>query len=153
MMVMVAAPLAAFWFGGAPVDGVPTLVIAIAAGCVLAADLLGPPESTGGRIVTALLAALLFAGGWYMGARELERAASEVANHADDVRQALKQHYDTWSEYPDSLDDVADLAVPGRRLLRGPMLHYRQTALGYEMWFEDDMGRYVANDAHGFQRQ
>lgn len=153
MIVMLTAPVAGFWFGGAPDGGVSIVVISIAAICVLGADLLGPPASTAGRVVTAVLAAALFAGGWYMGLAEQERAASEVANRADEVRQALKQHYDTWSEYPDSLRDVADLVEPGRRLLRGPLLHYRKTPLGYELWFSDPLGRYIANDVHGFERQ
>ncbi len=149
LLVMLAAPLTGLWFGGAPAPGVSTWTVAAAAACVLLADLLGPPKNAGGRIGSAALAAVLFAVGYSVGLREQEQAVTEVSTRAEEVRRALEVYHDTWSEYPDELADL-DLAVPGKRILRGGLLEYERTFTGYRMTFEDGFGRYEADHRHGF---
>jgi len=149
LLVMLAAPLTGLFFGGAPTQGVSTWTVAAAAACVLLADLLGPPRSAGGRIGTAVLAGVLFAVGYSVGLREQERAVTEVSNRAEELRRALEVYHDTWSEYPDELSDL-DVAVPGKRILRGDLLDYERTLTGYRMTFEDGFGRYEADHRHGF---
>ena len=115
---------------------------------VLGADLLGPPKSRNGRMGAALAAGILFAGGWYLGGRNLDAALNHCAGKAEEVRAALEDHRETEGEFPESLSELQGFEVPGKRLLRGTMLQYSRTRDGYVLWYRDGEIQFAATQDH-----
>jgi hypothetical protein len=86
----------------------------------------------------------LFATGWYLGGRELERATADCSQRIEEVRQALDDHRSATGRYPESLEELDAFELPGRRFLRGSLLRYSRTEDGYLLWFRDGRFRFTA---------
>jgi hypothetical protein len=147
-LVLVAAAATGLWFRGAGHESLSLVTVLVLSLCVLAADLLGPPKSRNGRMVTALLAGGLFAVGWHLGGRDLEAALTDAARNAEVVRAALEEHRRTTGAYPESLRDLDGVEIPGKQLLRGTVLRYIRTRDGYVLWFDDSGRRFSATHEH-----
>jgi hypothetical protein len=117
--------------------------------CVLGADLLGPPKSRGARMGAALVAGALFAVGWYFGGLELDAAIDDAAHNVELVRTALDEHRERTGSYPESLDELTGVKIPGHRLLRSSPLHYLRTDQGYVLWYRDGRLEFSATQDHG----
>jgi hypothetical protein len=144
ILVLSVSLLAGFWFRGAEGSAMTIGSVASLAVCVLLADLLGSPKSRTNRIGAAVLAGVLFATGWYAGGRELESAKADCSRRVNDVRGALEDYRQTHGRYPDGLDDLDGVDLPGKRLLRGSLLQYTTTSDGYLLWFRDGRFRFTA---------
>jgi hypothetical protein len=149
-VVFAVALVAGFWFGGGEGLGVPVAAIVAAGVCVLAADLLGSPESQNARIGAAAMAGVLFACGWYLGGRELESAVDECLQRGEEVRAVIEEHRTLNGQYPESLDGLAAYEVPGDRVLRPSPIRYLRSGDGYQLWISDGTSRFTASAERGF---
>jgi hypothetical protein len=147
-LVLATAAVSGFWFRGAGHQSLSLVTVLVLSLCILGADLLGPPKSRNGRMVTALLAGGLFAVGWHLGGRDLEAALADAAGNAEVVRAALEDHRRTAGEFPESLRDLDGVEIPGVQLLRGTVLRYTRTRDGYVLWFDDSGRRFSATHEH-----
>jgi len=144
ILVLALSLIAGFWFRGGETQTVTFWAVAALAICVLLADLLGSPKSRNARIGAAVMAGVLFATGWYFGGRELEAATADCSTRVNEVRDALEMYRERAGQYPDTLDDLEDIELPGRRVLRGSLLDYTRTSDGYLLWFMDGRFRFTA---------
>ncbi len=147
-LVLVFSGIAGIWFRGADDHSVGLATVIVLSLLVLGADLLGPPKSRNGRIGSALLAGFLFAGGWYLGGKNLDAALDDCAGKAEQVRAALENHRETAGEYPASLTELQGFEIPGKRLLRGTVLKYSKTSDGYVLWYQDGPIHFAATQDH-----
>lgn len=152
LLVAVAAVslTAGFWFGGDTARGVSVWAIVGLGTTVLLGDLLGPPDRRGARMISALVMAGLFVVGWYGGIVELERAFDRCVARGETVREALDRHRGSTGEYPESLTQLGDVAIPGRRLLRPDLMEYRRVDGGYQLSFADAVASMSATHEQGF---
>jgi hypothetical protein len=144
VLVWMVSFAAGFWFRGGLAQAMTLWAVAALAVCVLLSDLLGSPESRTKRMAAAGLAGVLFATGWYFGGRELETATAECAQRVEEVRDALEDHRRVVGQFPESLDELEGIDLPGRRVLRGSLLQYARTSDGYLLWFRDGRFRFTA---------
>jgi len=144
VLVLGAALLAGFWFGGTLGRGVSWTATLAAAACVILGDVLGSRTSSASRIATAVAAALLFAAGWFLAGREIDRAYAECSRRGEGVRAALEEYRRYNGGFPATLDEIPDFEIPGRRLLRPGLLKYQRTGDGYVLSYRDT---YVENIA------
>lgn len=143
-VVLAASVLSGFWFRGAEDHSMSLATVIVLSGCVLGADLLGPPKSRNGRIGAALLAGILFATGWYVSGRDLDAALDDCGRNADTVRVALEDYRERTGSYPESLAQLGRETLPGARLLRGTVLQYSRSRDGYVLWYQDGANRFSA---------
>ncbi len=143
-LVLAASVAGGFWLGGAEDASVTPATVIVLSISVLAADLLGPPKSRNGRMAAALVAGALFAAGWHLGGRELDAALDDCATKVETVRVALEEHRESTGEFPESLDELEGVELPGSRLLRGHLLQYSRTAGGYVLWYRDGANHFAA---------
>jgi hypothetical protein len=141
IIVLSLSLTAGFFFRGSETQSVSVWTVAVLALCVVLADLLGSPTSRNSRIGSAVLAGVLFAGGWYLGGRELEAASADCARRVGEVRSALETFRDDTGNYPDTLNQLEGIELPGRLLLRRDLLEYSRTSDGYLLSYRD--GRFV----------
>ncbi len=141
---------AGFWFGGDTGRGVSGWAVATLAAAVLLGDLLGPPRARTLRLGSAAAMALLFAAGWYAGIVELERAFDGCVARGEEVRRALEAHRAEHGAYPQTLDGLIGVDLPGRRLIRPDLMRYAATEDGYRLEFADATARLSATEARGF---
>jgi len=141
IVVLCLSLTAGFFFRGSEAQTVSVWAVMVLALCVVLADLFGSPKSRSSRIGSAVLAGVLFAVGWYMGGRELEAASADCAQRIGDVRSALEDYQDDAGSYPDTLDQLEGIELPGRLLLRRDLLEYTRTSDGYLLSYRD--GRFV----------
>ena len=139
--VLAVSLVAGFFFSGSETQTVSVWTVMVLALCVVLADLFGSPKSRSSRIGSAILAGVLFAVGWYLGGRELENASADCAQRIGDVRSALEDYQDDAGSYPDTLDQLEGIELPGRLLLRRDLLEYTRTSDGYLLSYRD--GRFV----------
>jgi hypothetical protein len=149
-VVLLTSGVAGFWFGGALERGVSLIAVGAAAVLVLVADLLGSPESRPARIAAAVAAGLVFAGGWYAAGREIGRAYGDCAARAESVRFELERFHRAHGRYPDALEDIGGIHIPGRRILRSGLLEYHRTDGGYILSFGDGFVTNTATRDRGF---
>jgi hypothetical protein len=147
-LVLAVALVAGFWFRGDEDHTVSPPAVIVLSVCVLGADLLGSPKSRTARMGAALVAGLLFAVGWYFGGRELDMAIDECAHRAEEVRVALAEYQERTGDYPESLDELSGIKLPGTRLLRGSPLQYQRTNDGYVLWYRDGRLHFSATQGH-----
>ena len=140
-MVLAVSLTAGFFFRGSETQTVTVWTVAVLALCVILADLLGSPKNRNSRIGSAVLAGALFATGWYLGGRELENASADCAHRIGDVRVALESFKEQAGAYPETLDQLEGIELPGRLLLRPDVLEYERTSDGYLLSYRD--GRFV----------
>jgi len=140
-VVLAVSLTAGFFFRGSPTQTVSVWTVVVLALCVVLADVLGSPERRSSRIGSAVLAGVLFAIGWYLGGRELENASAECAHRIGDVRVALESFREDAGVYPETLDQLEGIELPGRLLLRPDLLEYARTSDGYLLSYRD--GRFV----------
>ena len=141
IVVLCLSLTAGFFFRGSEAQTVSVWAVMVLALCVVLADLFGSPKSRSSRIGSAILAGVLFAVGWYLGGRELENASADCAQRIGDVRSALEDYQDDAGSYPDTLDQLEGIELPGRLLLRRDLLEYTRTSDGYLLSYRD--GRFV----------
>lgn len=141
IFVLCLSLTAGFFFRGSVAQTISVWTVMALALCVVLADLLGSPKSRSSRIGSAILAGVLFAVGWYLGGRELENASADCAQRIGDVRLALEDYQDDAGFYPDTLDQLEGIELPGRLLLRRDLLEYTRTSDGYLLSYRD--GRFV----------
>ena len=141
IFVLCLSLTAGFFFRGSEAQTISVWAVMVLALCVVLADLLGSPKSRSSRIGSAILAGVLFAVGWYLGGRELENASADCAQRIGDVRSALEDYQDDAGFYPDTLDQLEGIELPGRLLLRRDLLKYTRTSDGYLLSYRD--GRFV----------
>jgi len=139
-----------FWFGGTLERGVSVATMVIAAVCVILGDLLGAPDSRGSRIATAVAAGLLFAAGWYLAGLEIDGAFTECSQQGEDVRRELEVHHRDNGGYPEQLDELRHVRIPGQRMLRPGLLEYHRTGEGYVLSYRDTFVEITATQDRGF---
>jgi hypothetical protein len=149
-VVFVLSLVAGLWFGGDTGRKLSLWAVASLAACVMAGDLLGPPDRRQARLIAALAVALVFAGGWYLATMELERSFEECVERGEHVRQALEEYRRDHGSYPASLDEMPGVEIPGGRLLRPGLMRYTVSDEGYSLWFADSTARLSATDQRGF---
>jgi len=150
VFVAVLSLVAGFWFGGDLRDAIsPWAIIALGV-CVLLGNLLGSPTSAQRRALSALLVGVLFAGGWYLADREIDRGFVDCVERGNEVREALELHHRMHGAYPMSLDELVGIDLPGERILRRSLLSYTRTSKGYELSFADRVTGATANHERGF---
>lgn len=147
-LVLAASLVAGFWFRGDEDHAVSPPAVIVLSVCVLGADLLGSPKSRPARMGAALVAGMLFAVGWYFGGRELDAAIDDCAHRAEEVRIALAAYEDRTGSYPESLDELTGIKLPGQRLLRSSPLRYMRTNEGYVLYYRDGRLEFSATDDH-----
>ena len=94
------------------------------------------PGNFPSRIVGGFMLLLPLVSGFVAGRYEGTTAFQESVDRAEVVQTALKAHRETTGAFPDSLEVLEGIELPGKRLLRGRVLHYRKTADGYQMSVE-----------------
>lgn len=141
---------AGFWFGGDTTRGVSVWAVVALGVAVLLGDLLGPPDRRGARMLSALVMAGLFVVGWSSGISELGRAFEQCVERGETVREALDGHRTLTGEYPESLAQLADVPIPGQRLLRPDLMDYNRIEGGYRLTFADAVVTMSATDDRGF---
>lgn len=141
IFVLCLSLTAGFFFRGSEAQTVSVWAVMVLGLCVVLADLFGSPKSRSSRIGSAILAGVLFAVGWYLGGRELENASADCAQRIGDVRSALETYQDDAGIYPETLDQLEGIELPGRLLLRRDLLDYTRTSDGYLLSYRD--GRFV----------
>jgi hypothetical protein len=149
-VVAVASLTAGFWFGGDTARGVSVWAVVALGIAVLLGDLLGPPDRRGARMLSAMVMAGLFVIGWYGGIVELGRAFEQCVERGESVRGALGKYRTSAGEYPNSLTQLEDVAIPGRRLLRPGLMEYSRVDDGYRLSFADGVATISATDERGF---
>jgi hypothetical protein len=147
-LVLAVSVVAGFWFRGDEDHKVSPPAVLVLSVCVLAADLLGSPKSRPARMGAAAVAGLLFAVGWYFGGRELDAAIDDCAHRVEEVRIALADHQERTGGYPESLDELTGIELPGERLLRDSPLRYMRTNEGYVLWYRDGRLEFSATHEH-----
>ena len=140
-VVLAVSLTAGVFFRGSPAQTVSVWTVAVLALCVILADLLGSPKNRNSRIGSAVLAGALFAVGWYLGGRELENASADCAHRIGDVRVALESFKQDAGVFPESLDQLEGIDLPGRLLVRRDLLEYARTSDGYRLSYR--VGRFV----------
>jgi hypothetical protein len=148
VLVLAVSLAAGFYFRGAADQSVSAGTVVVLSICVLAADLLGSPRSRPARMAAAFVAGLLFAGGWYLGGRELDAAIDDCAHRSEEVRAALAEHKAHTGSFPASRNELVGLEWPGKRLLRGSPLQYDRTNDGYTIWYRDGQLFFTATHEH-----
>ncbi len=141
IFVLCVSLTAGFFFRGSEAQTVSVWAVVALALCVVLADLLGSPKSRNSRIVSAIFAGVLFAVGWHLGGRELENASADCARRIGEVRLALETYRDDAGTYPDALNQIEGIELPGRLLLRRDLLEYTRTSDGYLLSYRD--GRFI----------
>jgi hypothetical protein len=149
-VVAVASLTAGFWFGGDTVRGVSVWAVVVLAVVVLLGDLLGSPERWQPRLASAAVMAAVFAAGWYLGVVELDRAFEGCVERGEEVRLTLEEHHRVNGRFPESLDELDRVEIPGGRLLRTGLMRYARTSEGYELRFADATARMTASHERGF---
>lgn len=147
-LVLAVSLVAGFWFRGDDDHSVSPPAVIVLSVCVLGADLLGSPKSRPARMGAAAVAGLLFAVGWYFGGRELDAAIDDCAHRAEEVRIALAEYQERTGGFPESLDELPRIELPGKRLLRRSPLQYMRTNEGYVLWYRDGRLHFSATDDH-----
>ena len=102
------------------------------------------------RMLSALVMAGLFVVGWYGGIVELTRAFDQCVERGEEVREALEGVRTSSGEYPQSLARLADVSIPGRRLLRPDLMEYDRVDGGYRLTFSDAVTTMSATHERGF---
>jgi hypothetical protein len=101
-------------------------------------------------MLSALVMAGLFIVGWYGGIVELTRAFDQCVERGEEVREALERVRTSSGEYPESLARLADVSIPGRRLLRPDLMEYGRVDDGYRLTFSDAVTTMSATHERGF---
>ena len=86
---------------------------------------------------SALVMAGFFVIGWYGGIAELGRAFARCVERGESVREALDEYRGSTGEFPRDLDQLTDVAIPGRRVLRPDLMEYARVNGGYRLTFSD----------------
>lgn len=149
-LVLAVSLVAGFWFRGDEDHTVSPPAVIVLSVCVLGADLLGSPKSRSARMGAAVVAGVLFAVGWYFGGRELDAAIDDCAHRAGEVRIALTEYQERTGGFPQSLDELPGIELPGKRLLRPSPLRYMRTDEGYVLWYRDGRLEFSATEDHEF---
>jgi hypothetical protein len=148
--VAVGSLTAGFWFGGDTAREISMWAVVVLGVAVLLGDLLGPPGLRSARMLSALVMAGLFIVGWYGGIVELTRAFDQCVERGEEVREALERVRTSSGEYPESLARLADVSIPGRRLLRPDLMEYGRVDDGYRLTFSDAVTTMSATHERGF---
>ncbi len=149
-LVMLISLATGFWFGGDTGRGVSVWAMVALGIVVLLGDLLGSPDRMRSRLVSAIFVAALFAGGWYAGILELERAFTDCVERGEELRSAIEEHHRATGRFPASLEELDGIETPGRRLLRPDLMRYSSSADGYDLSFSDASVNMSATHESGF---
>ena len=94
------------------------------------------PGSVGSRIVGGIILLLPLISGFVAGRYEATTAFQESVDRAPVVQEALAAHKVATGDFPESLEQLEAIELPGRRLIRDRVLRYRKTAAGYQLVVE-----------------
>jgi hypothetical protein len=150
VVVAMLSFVAGFWFGGEAGRGISMWAIAVLALCVLLGDLLGSGTRQWARLSWAVATAVIFGAGWMIGLIELDRAFSACVERGEELRTALEEHREREGKYPETLDELAQSAVPGGRLLRPGLMEYEGGSDAYTLRFADATVHMTATHDRGF---
>ena len=149
-LVLVFSAVLFFWLGEGFYNFLNPLVILLVLVGAVAIALLMPLKSRKLRTPLFLVVLSLLFLVNYLGNLRARYAYNDCVNHGEEVRIELAKYHAANKHYPDSLDRLRGLRVPGKRILRSGMLRYESNGAHYVMSFSDNFMMQEASDTSAF---
>lgn len=100
------------------------------------------------RLVGGVMLLLPLVSGFVAGRYEGTTAFQESVDRAPAVQEALGAYQSSHGSFPERLEALRDIELPGRRLIRGRILNYQKTDTGYRLMVERWALLFVGDESH-----